>query len=117
MNIRQFFNPFMHSLRGSRFACAVARVARQSSQTEISLLRLECAEIWSSQTYSLPFTVTVLRGNVWLTREGDFRDLLLSAGESSQVIANGKVVIRAMEASLLHIATAAESCFTRNQTN
>jgi quercetin dioxygenase-like cupin family protein len=47
--------------------------------------------------------ITCLSGAVWMTMEGDPRDIVLTAGDSHTVRRNGVTLVNALESSLLHV--------------
>ena len=47
--------------------------------------------------------ITCLSGAVWLTMEGDLRDIVLTAGDSHAVRRNGVTLVNALEPSLVHV--------------
>jgi len=47
--------------------------------------------------------ITCHRGAVWLTTEGDPRDIVLVAGDSHAVRRNGITLINALESTLVHV--------------
>ncbi|HEX8704952.1 MAG TPA: DUF2917 domain-containing protein [Myxococcaceae bacterium] len=70
--------------------------------------RRECASIlvtlprgtlWSHQVHSSELTVTCLEGWIWVTREGDAKDHVLTAGRSLQLDTPGRVVVQALRPS------------------
>jgi hypothetical protein len=52
-------------------------------------------------------TVSCATGSVWVTRDGDSRDMILSGGQKARIDGPGMVVIQAFETS--HIAVAANA--------
>jgi hypothetical protein len=54
-------------------------------------------------------TVSCAAGCVWVTRDGDSRDLILGAGEKARIDGPGMVVIQAFETSRLAVAANALS--------
>jgi hypothetical protein len=54
-------------------------------------------------------TLRVTRGQVWLTRDGDRTDYVLSAGEAMKLEANGYVVVYGLTKSSIQITTPARA--------
>ncbi|HWS76073.1 MAG TPA: DUF2917 domain-containing protein [Quisquiliibacterium sp.] len=52
-------------------------------------------------------TVSCAAGTVWVTRDGDPADIVLSAGEKARIDGPGLVVIQAFETSRLAVASTA----------
>ena len=50
-------------------------------------------------------TVRVSRGRVWLTRDGDIRDYILSAGDSLELAAGGLVVVFGLSEAVFQVDT------------
>jgi Protein of unknown function (DUF2917) len=48
-------------------------------------------------------TVRIAQGRVWLTRDGDIRDYVLSAGDSMELDAAGRVVLFGLTDGFLQI--------------
>jgi hypothetical protein len=53
--------------------------------------------------------VRVAQGRVWLTRDGDIQDYVLSAGDSLDVAAGGKLVLFGLTEALFQIDTPARA--------
>jgi hypothetical protein len=51
----------------------------------------------------------VARGRVWVTRDGDIRDYVLSAGESLELAAGGRVVLFGLTEALFQFDTPARA--------
>ena len=47
--------------------------------------------------------VEVVTGHVWLTTDGDLRDIFLVPGESHSIVRSGLTVINAVEPSVVHV--------------
>lgn len=47
--------------------------------------------------------VKVLTGQVWLTMDGDRRDIFLEPGDAHSIERNGLTLINAIESSVLHV--------------
>jgi Protein of unknown function (DUF2917) len=47
----------------------------------------------------------VTRGRLWLTRDGDIRDYILSAGDSVELVAAGAVVLFGLTESFFQVDT------------
>ena len=47
--------------------------------------------------------LTCLTGQVWLTMEGDTRDITLSTGDQHTIERNGLTLVNAIEPSLVHV--------------
>ena len=47
--------------------------------------------------------IRIAQGRVWLTRDGDIQDYVLSAGESMPLEASGKVVLFGLAASFVQV--------------
>jgi Protein of unknown function (DUF2917) len=54
-------------------------------------------------------TVRVARGRVWLTRDGDARDYVLSAGDSMNLEATCQVVLFGLTAAFVQVDTPARA--------
>jgi len=54
-------------------------------------------------------TLRIARGRVWITRDGDIRDYVLSAGESMELAAGGRVVLFGLTEALFQIDTPARA--------
>lgn len=52
-------------------------------------------------------TVSCAAGTVWVTRDGDLADIVLGAGQKARIDGPGLVVIQALEASRLAVASTA----------
>jgi hypothetical protein len=50
--------------------------------------------------------VACLSGVVWITQQGDLRDLFLAAGESLALLPRGRTLVTALEASMVRIVDA-----------
>ena len=47
--------------------------------------------------------VEVLAGHVWVTTDGDLRDVFLESGEAHTIGRNGLTIINAVEPSVVHV--------------
>jgi DUF2917 family protein len=47
--------------------------------------------------------VEVVTGHVWLTTDGDLRDIFLVPGESHSIVRSGLTIINAVEPSVVHV--------------
>jgi len=54
-------------------------------------------------------TVRVAQGRVWLTRDGDIRDYVLSAGDSMRLEASGRVVLFGLTKAIFQVDTPARA--------
>ena len=50
--------------------------------------------------------LTCLTGQVWMTMEGDTRDITLSIGDQHTIERNGLTLVNAIEPSLVHVRVA-----------
>jgi len=57
--------------------------------------------------------VTCLSGCLWLTMEGDLRDITLAAGDAFTIERNGLVLISAVEPSLVNMRTQWDTSYGR----
>ena len=48
-------------------------------------------------------TIRIAQGRVWLTRDGDIRDYVLSAGDSMRLDASGRVVLFGLAPSFVQV--------------
>ncbi len=53
-----------------------------------------------------PLVIRSLAGAVWVTQEGDPRDVVLTAGQTTRFDGAGLVVLEALTASRIHVAEA-----------
>ena len=118
MSFRDFLNPLEQMLYRSRFARKVANVVLGEPRMSIEHLELGRAQMWVSEDEVVGFAVTVVSGNVWITQDGNLQDALLAPGESHHCADSRKVVIQALEPSVVRIAQAVESSrLIKHQTN
>lgn len=54
-------------------------------------------------------TISCANGSVWVTRDGDSRDMILSAGQKARIDGPGMVVVQAFETSYVAVAANALS--------
>lgn len=50
--------------------------------------------------------IACLSGVVWITQQGDFRDLFLSPGESLELLPRGRTLVTALEPSMVRVVDA-----------
>lgn len=74
-------------------------MATITQETRFDLLRNELVSLSNAQNY----TLTCYRGELWITQEGDKRDIILDAGESYQVTSTTLVAISALKTSTLSV--------------
>ncbi len=55
-------------------------------------------------------TIACSRGAVWVTQDGELRDLVLSAGESAELGESALVLVQAFEPSLIRVGAASAGC-------
>jgi len=48
--------------------------------------------------------IACLSGVLWITQEGDARDLFLASGESLRLLSRGRTMITALEPSMIRVA-------------
>ena len=53
--------------------------------------------------------IRIAQGRVWLTRDGDIRDYVLSAGESMPLEASGRVVLFGLTEAFIQVDTPARA--------
>jgi hypothetical protein len=108
MNGRTFIDAIKNVLRNSSFACRVASLLDDAALSPGPRVHLSRAQLWSADTI-VPMRISVLTGHVWLTQENQFSDVLLRGGEEHACTAEGKIVIQAMDTSVLEILPITES--------
>lgn len=69
-------------------------------------LTLAPGSLWTHRSRGRGLTFTLQEGSVWLTREGDPADHVLSAGETRHIHGRGRVVVQALEPARLRVSTA-----------
>jgi len=72
-----------------------------------SVVRLEDGQIHSCGALSGPGELNVVEGAVWITQAGSREDTVLRAGESFAISARGKVLVQALERSVINLAASA----------
>jgi hypothetical protein len=71
-------------------------------------LCLERGGVWSARLHGGEhLTLTCTDGQLWLTCEGDSRDVVLGPGHTVHVDVPGHVVVQALRAARLHVSTSA----------
>lgn len=70
-----------------------------ASETNPGPIRLDPGDVWSRHTRGEALMLTCGEGQLWLTREGDARDHVLSAGDSVSLVSAGHVVVQALRPS------------------
>lgn len=74
-------------------------------ETDLSRLDLKTRELVRLHD-AAGMTIACDSGSVWVTRNGDLRDVVLSAGERTEIAGSALVVIQAFEPSHLAIGPA-----------
>jgi hypothetical protein len=69
-----------------------------SERTSI-LVALPQGTLWSREVHSSELTLTCHEGWIWLTREGDVKDHMLTAGRAVRLDRPGRVVVQALRPS------------------
>ena len=49
-------------------------------------------------------TVTCVRGSLWITQDGDLKDVVISAGDSYTLVRPGRMLVSGLEASSVTLA-------------
>jgi len=60
-------------------------------------------------------TIVCSSGAVWVTQDGELRDLVLSAGESAEIGNRALVLVQAFERSLIRVQAAPAGCAARQR--
>lgn len=85
----------MRSLLGG-LRGALTRWLRARSESTSTLVALPRGTLWSHSVHSSELTLTCHEGWIWLTREGDAKDHVLTAGRSVRLDRPGLVVVQAL---------------------
>lgn len=70
-------------------------------EARFDLLRNESISLSNAKN----FTLTCYGGELWITQEGDKRDIILGAGESYQVDSPTLVAVSALKTSILSVVS------------
>jgi 4-oxalocrotonate tautomerase len=90
---------------GRRRACPAARMNKETIM-QLGLAQANFAleaRTLMSLTDAAGAEVAVLKGQVWLTTDGDLRDIFLAPGEVHAIERGGLTLINAVEPSVLHV--------------
>jgi hypothetical protein len=80
---------------------------RLVNQFESLSLNLARGELLSCVEPKTSLQVSCLSGVLWITSEGETRDLILKAGDAAVLPRGGLVIVQALDPALVHIADAA----------
>src|SRR4051794_31239386 len=108
MNWPAIIDVFKHMLVHTRFAAQVSQALQDELPARGMLVRIKSEELWISDGLRLPLHISVITGSIWLTQEGDARDILLRAGQSYASSSAGKVVLQALRAGYVRIVASGD---------
>ncbi len=78
---------------------AVTRWKGTRDECTSILVALPRGTLWSREVRSSELTLSCLEGWLWVTREGDAKDHMLTAGRSLRLDAPGRVVVQGLRPS------------------
>ena len=108
MNWPAIIDAFKQMLARTRFAAEVSQALQDELPSRGILVRIKAGELWISNGLRLPLHISVITGSIWLTQEGDPRDVLLRAGQTYESSSAGKVVLQALRSGYVRIVAAGD---------
>jgi hypothetical protein len=96
------------TLRGLWRVVRPRRAAHASTAAGSTHEALEPGGLWSRRLRGEGLRLTCCEGQLWLTREGDVTDTVVSAGESVRVEGPGLMVVQALRPA--RFSTRGEAC-------
>jgi hypothetical protein len=88
---------------------AVARWLGRCRESTSTLVALPGGALWSHTVHSSELTLTCHEGWIWLTREGDAKDHVLTAGRALRLDRPGLVVVQALRTARFSLGREPES--------
>jgi hypothetical protein len=90
-------------LRGTQRPLAVKDRTAVVSLNGRMEVRLKKGELWKSRTNENGLSILCEGGMVWITQEGDPRDIILKTGEGFQIDRRGLVIAQALETAKIAV--------------